>query len=162
MINAKVRLRTGSLGQVSYSTCGIEMGPVRSQTSEVFYTSLRRALWASVSCAIDRFEHRRPIMEMPRNARRHPLVRSAVAGRTNRLSVDFLQIDSEIGLTFSGIALDASDSEKKNRMTQSARRAYDTIARLRANVELSQAEGDKLDINLQRLKSELQHLGERF
>lgn len=101
-------------------------------------------------------------MEIPRKARRHRLVRSAVARRTNTLSVDFLQIDSEIGLTFSGIALGARDSETKNRLAQSARRAFDTIARLRANVELSQAEVDKLDVNVQRLKNELQHLGQRF
>lgn len=101
-------------------------------------------------------------MEILRKARLYRPVLSPGASRTNRLSVDFLQIDSEIGLTFSGIALEANDPEKRKRMAQFARRAYDTIARLRTDVELSQAEGDKLDTNLQRLKSELQRLGQGF
>lgn len=101
-------------------------------------------------------------MEIPRKTRLRRQVRSALGIRTNSLGVDFLQIDSEIGLTFSGIALEARDPEKRKRMAQSARRAYDSIARLRTGVELSQVEGAKLDANLQRLKSELQRLGQGF
>jgi len=41
-----------------------------------------------------------------------------------------------------------------------ARRAYDSIARLRGNVELTEAERDKLDANVQRVKTELQTLGQ--
>jgi hypothetical protein len=41
-----------------------------------------------------------------------------------------------------------------------ARRAYDTIARLKERIELTGAERDKLDANLQRVKTELQSLGQ--
>jgi len=45
-------------------------------------------------------------------------------------------------------------------MILTARRAFDTIIRLRKDVVLSDAEGDKLDFNLLRLKGELQSLGQ--
>ncbi len=38
-------------------------------------------------------------------------------------------------------------------------RAYKTIARLRGNVDLSNAEREKLDANLQRVRTQLQSLG---
>ena len=80
--------------------------------------------------------------------------------RANRIRADFLLIDSEVALTFSGI--EAVNPEKRKRRTQTARKAFDTIMRLREDVDLRQAERDKLDANLQRLKSELQGLGQRF
>jgi hypothetical protein len=79
---------------------------------------------------------------------------------TNRARADFLLIDAEVALTFAGIALAAKDEEKKRRTTQTARKAYDTILRLRKNADLTDAEGIKLDRSLLRLKSELQRLGE--
>jgi hypothetical protein len=82
--------------------------------------------------------------------------------RTNRLGAEFLQIDSEAALTFSGLALEASDEGKRRRATQAVRKAYDTIMRLRKGIKLTDAQNDKLDTNLQRLKSELKSLGERF
>ena len=45
-------------------------------------------------------------------------------------------------------------------MILAAQRAFDTIMQLRKDVVLSDAEGDKLDFNLLRLKSELQFLGQ--
>ena len=86
--------------------------------------------------------------------------RTVLGNLANRVGVDFLQLDSEIALTFSGIALEAREQEKRTRTTQIARRAYDTIMQLRKDIELSDAEGDKLDSNLQRLKSKLQRLGQ--
>lgn len=87
---------------------------------------------------------------------------TSIAQRHNQLKADFLQIDSQIALTFSGIALGASNTEKKERMTLSARKAYNAIMRLRRGVELSDVEKDKLDANVDRLKSELQTLGQNF
>ena len=81
-----------------------------------------------------------------------------------RIGAKFLLVDSEIALTFSGIALEATDKddkEKRRRTTQTARKAYDSILRLRNNITLADGERDKLDANLQRLKSELQRLGQR-
>jgi hypothetical protein len=82
--------------------------------------------------------------------------------QTNRLAADFLQVDSEIALTFSALALGASDTEKRRRTAQTARKAYGTILRLRKDIELTDAQNAKLDTNLQRLQIELQSLGQRF
>ena len=84
-----------------------------------------------------------------------PLVNSR-----NRVAADFLRIDSEVALTFSGIALAATDETTKRRTTLAALTAYNSIARLRGNIELTVAERDKLDANLQRVKTELQSLGQ--
>jgi len=82
--------------------------------------------------------------------------------RTHKLGAQFLQIDSEIALTFSGIALGASDERTRRRTAQSARKAFDTIMWLRKKIILTDAQRNKLDANLQRLKSELQRLGQSF
>ena len=80
--------------------------------------------------------------------------------QANRLGVDFLQVDSEIALTFSSMALETNDKEKKIRATQTARRAYESIMRLSKKIEFTQAQREKLNVNLQRLKAELKSLGE--
>lgn len=80
--------------------------------------------------------------------------------RFNRVKANFLQIDSEIALTFCVIASEASDEEKRRRRTDAARKAYDTIMRLRGDVFLTDAEVKKLDANLDRLRNELRALGE--
>lgn len=84
------------------------------------------------------------------------------AADANRTRADFLQIDSEVGLTFSGIALTAKDEEKRGRATRVARKAYDTIMRLRKGIKLTDAQRDRLDANLLRLREMLQGLGETF
>jgi septal ring factor EnvC (AmiA/AmiB activator) len=83
-----------------------------------------------------------------------------VVNSTNRVAADFLRIDSEVALTLSGIALAATDEATRRHTTMVARRAYDTIARLKERIELTGAERDKLDANLQRVKTELQSLGQ--
>lgn len=89
-------------------------------------------------------------------------ISSGNENRSRAVRADFLRIDSQIALTFCGIALATDDWEKRTRTTRLARRAYDTIIRLRLNIELTNVEADKLDRNLQRLKSELTTLGEKF
>jgi len=79
--------------------------------------------------------------------------------RTNTIGAEFLQIDSEIALTFCGIAHATTDEGKRNRAAQTARKAYDTIMRLRKGIKLTDVQSDRLDANLQQLKSELQRLG---
>jgi hypothetical protein len=76
------------------------------------------------------------------------------------LQADFLRIECEVALTFSGIALAATDEATRRRTTMVARRAHDTIARLMGRIELTDAERDKLDANLQRVQTELQSLGQ--
>jgi len=87
--------------------------------------------------------------------------RRALESRTNKLRAHFLLIDSEIALTFATIASGASNQEKRRRTAQTARTAYDTIMRLRKHTNLDEAERKKLDDNVQRLKSELQRLGQK-
>src|SRR5262245_44385080 len=101
-------------------------------------------------------------MATPKKTGLHREARTTVVDRANSAGADFLRIDSEIALTFSRIAAQTSNLEKKKRLTQAARKAYDSIMRLRSNLELSEAESNKLDANLQRLKGELQKLGDRF
>jgi hypothetical protein len=78
--------------------------------------------------------------------------------QTNRNGADFLLIDSEIALTFSSMALGASDAEKRRRTELIARKAYDTITRLRHRIDLDVSERERLDANLERLQSELQQI----
>jgi hypothetical protein len=82
--------------------------------------------------------------------------------RFNRASADFLNVDLDTALTFSGIALQSQDIVKKRRNRQSARRAYDTVLRLAAGVTFTDKEAKVMGHKLQRLKSELKTLGESF
>ena len=141
------------------------MGPLRSHTGGIFYTSLRRApLGIGPLCNgwIRLKETYRGENSSPPQKKDFIVRCEQVARQTSMLCVDFLQIDCNMALTYTGIALETDDPQKGKRMTQIARRAYDTIERLRTNVELSHAEGNKLDANVHRLKSELQRLGQCF
>ena len=88
--------------------------------------------------------------------------REGLKSRTNELRVQFLKIDSEIALTFSNIALTTQDPQRKRRTIQSARKAYNTIIRLQEDTELTDADQHYLEVNLRRLKRELQSLGQKF
>jgi len=90
---------------------------------------------------------------------RRVLASTWTAERVNRLGANFLQIDSEIALTFAGIALETRNQDKRARTVQTAQNAYDTITRLRRGIRLTDAESDKLDANLRRLRTELLKLG---
>lgn len=80
----------------------------------------------------------------------------------NKAGADFLRLDVEIGLTFSGIALQAQDSEKRARNLRAARRAYDTVLRLTDRVTLTKDGAQSLARSLCRLKCDLVRLGEIF
>jgi predicted RNase H-like nuclease (RuvC/YqgF family) len=75
---------------------------------------------------------------------------------------DFLRVDTKMGLTFSGIAQLTDDVATRERLTRSARKAYDTIVRLKKSLSLTEVEADILDRDLRRLRSELESLGEAF
>lgn len=81
--------------------------------------------------------------------------------QANRAMVEFLRIDVQFALTFSDIALSSTDFAKRERATKIARRAYDTILRLRATVWMTDVEAEKLASNLQRLNVELEALAGR-
>jgi hypothetical protein len=79
-----------------------------------------------------------------------------------RAMVEFLHIDAQTGLVFSGIALATNNPEKKGRTTRAARRAYEAITRLRGRVHLTDRDTMRLDYKLERLRNELEVLGEVF
>lgn len=82
--------------------------------------------------------------------------------RANDAGADFLLVDSEIALTFSSLARETTNLEKKRRTSGAARKAYDSIERLRRRIKLDDRQADKLNATLVRLKSELLNLGETF
>jgi len=86
---------------------------------------------------------------------------STILNRSNQTSADFLRIESQVGLTFSGLAL-ALNGEDRSRATEIARNAHDTILRFRRLTDLTDAETTDLDRDVLRLKRELQLLGETF
>jgi hypothetical protein len=87
----------------------------------------------------------------------------AASAELNRTSTDFLKVDLETALTFSGIALQSNNDEGKRRRNRiNARRGYDMILHLARKVSLSQDDAEVMSHKLKRLKSELQSLGETF
>lgn len=84
----------------------------------------------------------------------------ASQSRFNKASTDFLKLDLETALTFTGLALQTDERTKRERNQRAARRAYDTILRLLDRVTLSDADAEFFEHNLKRLKSELIALGE--
>jgi phosphoenolpyruvate carboxylase len=86
-----------------------------------------------------------------------------VRNRLDRTGFSFLSSDAELALTLARIAQDAdTDSEKRARNRNNARRAYDTITSLMSRVTLTGEEEQELTGKLSQLKSELRLLGERF
>lgn len=84
----------------------------------------------------------------------------AAQSRVNKASTQFLKVDLETALTFTGLALNAKDRVKRERNQRAARKAYDTILRLIDRVTLSEEEASFFEKNLSRLKRELVDLGE--
>ena len=80
----------------------------------------------------------------------------------NATNVDFLRIDAETALTFSRIALDTQDEEKKERNRKNARKAYDTILRLWDGVIFTPEQEGHIREMLSHLKDDLTRLGENL
>jgi len=86
----------------------------------------------------------------------------AIRSRFNRVGADFLKVDLDTALTFAAIASESRDPEKKQRNRRSARKAYDTVVRLRAKMDLSGSDARIIAAGLERLRWELAQLGETF
>jgi len=84
----------------------------------------------------------------------------AFGARMNRTGADFLMIEAQTALTFSGIALGSHDEVKKRRNCRFARLAYDTVLRLSDKVTFTDHDKRILSRDLRRLKGELRSLGE--
>lgn len=80
--------------------------------------------------------------------------------RFNKVSTDFLKLDLQTALTFTGLALHTDDGVKKQRNRRAARKAYDTILHLIDRVTLTDREAEFFEEKLGRLKSDLIELGE--
>ncbi len=77
--------------------------------------------------------------------------------------VEFLRIDLETALTLTRIAQRAgAGSIKRQRTVRKARRAYDTVVKMRSSCACSDAEGLRIDKKIRRLRTELLRLGETF
>lgn len=87
---------------------------------------------------------------------------SVTGKQLNSTRVDFLKVDVETALTFTGLALGTEDQEKKQRNRANARKAYDTILRLSRNVLFTAAEEAYMKQRLEQLKTDLARLGERL
>ena len=82
--------------------------------------------------------------------------------RLNAASKDFLRADVETALTFAEIALGTEDAEKRQRNKQHAKDAYDTILRFQERVTYTPAENAYMTERMERLKKDLEQLGESF
>jgi hypothetical protein len=80
----------------------------------------------------------------------------------NATNVNFLKIDVETALTFSKLARQSTNEEKKERNRQHARRAYDTILHLWNTVAFTPDEEAYMRDMLTQLKIDLEMLGEKF
>ena len=80
----------------------------------------------------------------------------------NATNADFLKIDVETALTFSGLALHTDNKEKILRNRKNARKAYDTILRLWQHVTFTPSEEGYMHEMLGRLKNDLELLGDKF
>ena len=87
---------------------------------------------------------------------------SAVGRQFNDTSADFLRIDVETALTFTGLALTTDNQEKKKRNRKNARKAYNTVLHLLPRVTFTPSGQARLQDMLARLKKELVQLGERL
>ena len=81
----------------------------------------------------------------------------------NQKSFELLKIDVEAALTFTRIATGADHgSDKRVRNQGNALTAYDSIQHLRKNVVVTPEQDQELEDGLERLKSALRKLGEKF
>jgi hypothetical protein len=73
----------------------------------------------------------------------------------NRLSVEVLFSDAELGLTFTDIAMVQLDKEWSRRTVRHAQRAYELLLMGRATFPMSEAEAATLDSRLALLSQRL-------
>lgn len=108
----------------------------------------------AIKTELDRWVKHSPVQMDERTAH--------LRAQANRIGAQFLLVDVEVALTLSGMALNARSSENRQRQYDSARKAYETIKRLRRDLHLDEAERKKLNSKLQHLKSDLQKLEKAF
>lgn len=80
---------------------------------------------------------------------------------SDRLKVELLFTDCELGMTFLDVAAKSGNSETVQRSRQHARRAYETVRHYMPKVVLSPAETKAIKSKLSELKRRLASVGER-
>jgi hypothetical protein len=93
-----------------------------------------------------------------------PTVNDLLASRErmNRASAEFLKIDLQTALTFVKIAQETRDEIRRKRNCVAARKAYETVMRLVPKVELNAQDAQVVTLGLNKLRSDLEGLGEAF
>src|SRR5262249_19038996 len=76
----------------------------------------------------------------------------------NAVTADFLKVDVETALTFSGMALETDNPEKRERNRSNARKAYDTICRFSKKVQFTREQEIYISEMMVRLKDHLEQL----
>jgi len=84
----------------------------------------------------------------------------AARTRLQHTIANFMKVDLETALTFCQIARESQDPNKRARNRHHARRGYDTVLSLIRKVNLTEQESQELAANLEKLRSELESLGE--
>jgi uncharacterized protein YicC (UPF0701 family) len=87
---------------------------------------------------------------------------TAIGEQLNATNADFLKIDVETALTFSGLALQTDNREKRDRNRKNARKAYDSILRLWDGVTFTPSQEGYIHEMMSRLKDDLEFLGDKF
>jgi len=74
--------------------------------------------------------------------------------------LEFVRTDLETGITFSRLALDADDEDKRARNRANARKGYNTALRQWEKLLLTPAESAEIGAKFNHLKANLEKLGE--
>ena len=92
-----------------------------------------------------------------------PPQKNSIATDFNQKGTDFLKVELQTGLTFASIAAgEEPGSEKRTKNQGNARKAYETVLRLRNRVEIpTEAATRDIQNGLDRLRSALEKLGEK-
>ena len=84
----------------------------------------------------------------------------ATRWQLNRVSTDFLETDLRTALTFTKIARQTRDPERKARTRRNARKAYDMVVGYMTKVELTPSDVRVFSRLLKKLRFDLTELGE--
>lgn len=86
-----------------------------------------------------------------------------IQGSTTPEKLTFINAELHTAHTFCEIARQSSTNPtKRERNRKKARLAYDTILRYRGRTYITAEENKRIDVELARLRRELQNLGEEF
>ena len=80
----------------------------------------------------------------------------------NQIKAGVLRTELLAGLTFSRVALLTSDGVKREHNRQQARQAYNSVLEKLVLVSLTAKDVESIATMIQRLKSELEKMGEHF